>query len=175
MSEVITPPQTPRGTPTFDTVYALNPNAEVFKLDRTQAERTFVSYDRSPDALSQTSRGIITPANKLVLPQFRNFPIVIVNFNVDLMSGLYENSVSPSEIPARIIHITEQSRIEYTQRNNMSGEYYFVFRNAEVVVDNTEGEMNRGHIDLILYADDPNDLPFASAVAPAVSATRLRF
>lgn len=172
MSEVVTPPQTPRNLYN-DPVYAANPNAEVFKIDRTQSERTFVSYDRSPDALMESPEGILTPANKLVIPPFSDFPISIINLNVDLMAGIYEDNENASELPARFIQITTASRVEPPQVNNMSGEYYSIIRNATVVINNAPGYIPGGNIDIILYADDRNDLPFASA--PAAPAARLRF
>lgn len=172
MSESTTPPQTPRNSYN-DPVYAANRNAEVFKIDPTQSGRTFLSYDRSPDALMDSSGGILTPANKLVIPPFSGFPISIINFHAELMADRYADNENASEIPARIIHITRQSRIELTQINNMSGEYYSIIRDATVVTNDTGGDMPGGNIDIILYADDPNDLPFAGA--PAAPAARLRF
>lgn len=173
MSESTTPPQTPRN-PSIDPVYAANPHAEVFKFDPTQSERTFLSYDRSPDALMDSSGGELTE-NKIIIPPFSDFPISIINFHAELMADVYEGNENASEIPARIIHITRQSRIELTQINNMSGEYYSIIRDATVVTNDTGGDMPGvpgGNIDIILYADDRNDLPFG---APAAPAARLRF
>jgi len=176
MSESRTPPQTPRTSIVpVDPVYAANPHAEVFKFDPTQSERTFFSYDRSPDALMDSSGGELTE-NKIIIPPFSDFPISIINFHAELMADVYEGNENASELPARIIHITVQSRVEPPQVNNMSGEYYFIIRDATVRENNTLGEMPGGNIDIILYADDRNDLLLAAApAAPAAPAARLRF